>query len=99
MLRARIESLAAAYGGAATLSYFYQVDARPLFKVAMDQEPGLFEPRYEYAVCSRILGEQEVAETILTELVDEKRAEGPSRQLSMALTVLGVLHNRTGRLD
>lgn len=75
------------------------VDARPLFKVAMDQEPGLFEPRYEYAVCSRILGEQEVAETILTELVDEKRAEGPSRQLSMALTVLGVLHNRTGRLD
>lgn len=74
-------------------------DARPLFKVAMDQDPGLFEPRYQFAFCSRILGEQEVAETMLTELVEEQRAQGPSRQLSMALTVLGVLHNRTGRLD
>ena len=74
-------------------------DARPLFQVAIDQEPGLFEPRYQYAYCSRILGEPEVAEAMLRELVEEQRELGPSRQLSMALTLLGVLHNRTGRLD
>jgi iron complex transport system substrate-binding protein len=33
VLRQRLESLAATYGGAATLSYFYQVDSRPLFTV------------------------------------------------------------------
>lgn len=74
-------------------------DARGLFKVVMDQEPESFDARYEYAYCSRILGEPDLAERLLVELIEEQRAEGPSRALVKALQVLGVLYNRTGRLD
>ncbi len=74
-------------------------DARPLFGVVMDQEPDLFEPRYEYATCSRILGEPELAEEMLLALVEEQRAKEPGKRLSRALQTLGVLYNRTGRLE
>jgi len=74
-------------------------DARGLFKVVTDQEPDSFEARYEYAYCSRILGEPDLAEEILTGLIDEQRHSGPSRALAKALQLLGVVHNRTGRLD
>jgi DNA-binding winged helix-turn-helix (wHTH) protein/tetratricopeptide (TPR) repeat protein len=74
-------------------------DARPLFKVIIDQEPELFEPRYHYAACSRILGDQEIAEEMLKKLVQEQRGSGPTRRLARALQTLGVLYNRTGRLE
>ncbi len=74
-------------------------DARGLFKVVIDQEPDSFEPRFEYAFCSRILGEPDTAEEILVALIDEQRPNGPSRALAKALELLGVLYNRTGRLD
>ena len=74
-------------------------DARGLFKVVMDQEPDSFDARYEYAYCSRILGEPDLAERLLVELVEEQRTHGPSRAMAKALQVLGVLYNRTGRLD
>lgn len=74
-------------------------DARGLFKVVTDQEPESFEARYEYAYCSRILGEPDLAEEILVPLIEEHRQIGPSRALAQALQLLGVLYNRTGRLD
>jgi len=74
-------------------------DARPLFKIIIDQEPELFEPRYHYAACSRILGDQEIAEDMLKKLVQEQRGSGPTRKLARALQTLGVLYNRTGRLE
>jgi DNA-binding winged helix-turn-helix (wHTH) protein/tetratricopeptide (TPR) repeat protein len=74
-------------------------EARPLFQVAIDHVPGAFSPRYEYAVCLRVLGEQELAATMLESLVAERRAAEPDRSLASALNTLGVVYNRTGRLD
>jgi DNA-binding winged helix-turn-helix (wHTH) protein/tetratricopeptide (TPR) repeat protein len=74
-------------------------EARPLFQVAIDHTPREFLPRYEYAVCARILGEQDTAGRMLEALVTERRAAGPDRTLAMALNALGVVYNRTGRLD
>jgi DNA-binding winged helix-turn-helix (wHTH) protein/tetratricopeptide (TPR) repeat protein len=74
-------------------------EARSLFQVAIDHAPDAFLPRYEFAVCSRILGEQDLAAQMLAALVDEGRATEPDRRLAMALNSLGVVYNRTGRLD
>jgi len=74
-------------------------DARGLFKIVLDQEPDSFEARFEYAHCSRILGEPDLAEQMLIPLIEEQRQIGPSRALARALQLLGVLYNRTGRLD
>jgi tetratricopeptide (TPR) repeat protein len=74
-------------------------DARPLFQIVIDAEPTLFEPRYRYAACTRILGEPELAESLLNELVAEERARPAGRSLARALLTLGVVYNRTGRLD
>jgi DNA-binding winged helix-turn-helix (wHTH) protein/tetratricopeptide (TPR) repeat protein len=74
-------------------------DARGLFKVVMDQEPESFDARFEYAYCSRILGEPDLAEEILVPLIEEQRPAGPNRALANALQLLGVVYNRTGRLD
>jgi tetratricopeptide (TPR) repeat protein len=65
----------------------------------MDGEPEAFEPRFRFASCSRILGEPDVAESMLDELVAEQRALPPGRPLASALLTLGVVYNRTGRLD
>lgn len=74
-------------------------EARSLFQVAIDHAPEAFLPRYEYAVCSRVLGEQDVAADMLAALVAERRSSNPDRRLAMALNSLGVVYNRTGRLD
>jgi tetratricopeptide (TPR) repeat protein len=74
-------------------------DAVPFFEVIIEQEPGLFAPRFEYAACLRILGESEQAETLLISLVEEQRVLGTSRPLAQTLMTLGILYNRTGRLD
>ena len=74
-------------------------EARRLFQVAIDHEAELFAPRYQFGVCSRILGEWEDAEETLAKLVSEQRPLGASRQLALSLMSLGVLYNRTGRLD
>ncbi len=74
-------------------------EANPLFRVIIDQQPYLEEPRHEYGSCLRILGESEAAEAVLTELVRDRRAEVRSRGLGETLMVLGVLYIRTGRPD
>lgn len=75
------------------------VEAKDLFKVAMDAEPELFAPRHGYAECARILGETADAETVLDELIAAQRSAGADRPLAEALNTLGVLYNRSGRID
>lgn len=74
-------------------------EAVPFFKVIIEQEPELFAPRFEYAACLRILGEWKEAETLLQTLIDEQRPLGTIRPLAQALMTLGILYDRTGRLD
>ena len=74
-------------------------DARDLFKVAMDAEPELFAPRLGYAECARILGDTEEAEAVLDALIEAQRAANARRQLAQALNTLGVLYNRSGRIE
>jgi DNA-binding winged helix-turn-helix (wHTH) protein/tetratricopeptide (TPR) repeat protein len=74
-------------------------DATQFFKVIIDQEPALFEPRFEYAACLRILGEADKAEELLVTLSEEQQLLGDNRPLAQVLMTLGILYNRTGRLD
>ena len=74
-------------------------EARPLFQVAIDHVPDAFAPRFEYAVCLRVLGEQDSAAAMLEALIAERREQPPDLSLAKALNVLGVVYNRTGRLD
>ncbi|MGD8357650.1 MAG: tetratricopeptide repeat protein [Lysobacterales bacterium] len=74
-------------------------EAVQFFRLIIEQEPGLFAPRFEYASCLRLLGRTEEAEDLLVKLVAEQRAIGPGRPLAEALMTLGVLYNRSGRLD
>jgi len=74
-------------------------EAVQFFRVIIEQEPELFAPRFEYAACKRILGEWQEAEELLKALIEEQRPLGSIRPLAQSLMTLGVLYNRTGRLD
>jgi len=74
-------------------------EAVPYFKVIMEQEQNLFAPRFEYAACLRILGEWKEAEELLLTLIEEQRPLGAIRPLAKTLMTLGILYDRTGRLD
>lgn len=73
-------------------------EAVQFYRVIIEQESSLFEPRFELAACLRILGQQDDAELLLTALLDEQKPLGDSRHLAETLMTLGVLYNRTGRL-
>lgn len=66
-------------------------EAQQLFRVVMEQEPGLFWPRYEYALCARNLREWDVAVPLLEELIAEADAEGAMPEKAAAMNALGVL--------
>lgn len=72
-------------------------EATKFFRVIVEQEPSLFEPRFELAACLRILGQQDDSEDLLNALLVEQRALGSSSHLAETLMVLGVLYTRTGR--
>lgn len=74
-------------------------EAVPFFRLIVEQEPALVAPRHELAACLRTLGEWQEAESLLTALVAELEPRGASRPLAQSLMVLGILYNRTGRLD
>jgi tetratricopeptide (TPR) repeat protein len=74
-------------------------EAVQFFKVIIEQEPELFAPRFEHAACMRVLGEWQEAEALLDSLIEEQRPLGSIRPLAQALMTLGILYNRTGRLD
>jgi len=73
-------------------------DAQALFRAVINQGPELFEPPFEYAACARVLGSWQEAEDLYVQLIDlESELEG--RPLARALNGLGVVYDRTGRLD
>lgn len=74
-------------------------DAVPFFRLIAEQEPGLFAPRLELAACLRVLGQVGEAESLLLGLVESQRESSQPGALGKALLVLGVLYNRSGRLD
>ena len=74
-------------------------EARPMFAAATSQAPALFEPRHHSADCARILGEWREAEELFNVLLAEMARGGPSRSLARSQMGLGVVYNRTGRLD
>ena len=74
-------------------------EATRYFRLIAEQEPTLFSPRYELASCLRILGETEEAEALLLQLVAEQKSLGPSLYLARSELLLGILYNRSGRLD
>ncbi|MFV8819885.1 tetratricopeptide repeat protein [Haliea sp. E17] len=74
-------------------------DANTYFRLVMEREPTLFAPRYQYAACERILGHNDEAEQLLDALASELRPQGADRKLAQVLMTLGVIYNRTGRLD
>jgi len=66
-------------------------EARTLFRLASEQEPGLFWLRYEIALCTRDLREWDAAITMFADLEKEARAANDSGALVATLNSLGVL--------
>jgi DNA-binding winged helix-turn-helix (wHTH) protein/tetratricopeptide (TPR) repeat protein len=79
-------------------------EAQTLFSAAMVQQPQLLEPKIAYASCARILGESEKAERVLREVLTALDAQDPAAPAvqnlkANALLRLGIVLNRTGRLE
>jgi tetratricopeptide (TPR) repeat protein len=79
-------------------------EAQALFSAAIVQQPKLLEPKIAYASCARILGHTETAERELREVLkalDDRDPESPANRhlKATALLRLGILMNRTGRLE
>ena len=74
-------------------------EAMRLFRVVSEQDPGLFWPRYEYALCARNLRQWDVAMAMLEELVNEAKAAGAAAEQAAATNALGVLHYSRDEFD
>ncbi|MCG8433148.1 MAG: tetratricopeptide repeat protein [Gammaproteobacteria bacterium] len=73
-------------------------EAIGLFKVASEQAPESFWPRYEYALATRILGDIEAAEKMLLDLLAEERSE-TSYERAANLNAIGIIYWRQRRYD
>jgi len=67
-------------------------DAKQLFAVIVEQDPQLFWPRYEYALCVRNLRDFDTAERLIGELVQEQRSAGDEVLQAIATNGLGILY-------
>ena len=67
-------------------------EAQRLFQVVIEQEPELFWPRYEYALCERMLRRHDSAEQQLIALRDELGEDGALDQRAAVNNALGVLY-------
>jgi DNA-binding winged helix-turn-helix (wHTH) protein/tetratricopeptide (TPR) repeat protein len=74
-------------------------EARSMFAAATSQAPDLFEPRYQSALCARVLGQWREAEELFNVLLAEMAPGGPSRALAGSQLGLGIVYNRSGRFD
>ncbi|QDH68944.1 tetratricopeptide repeat protein [Marilutibacter alkalisoli] len=66
------------------------------FRLASEQAPGAFWPRYELALARRDLGEREEASVLLRELLEEADANDDARQRLGARNALAILLWRAG---
>ena len=67
-------------------------EAKRFFQVIIEQDPSLFWPRYEYALCVRNLRDWETAERLITALVEEVTAAGRSDLQAITNNGLGILY-------
>ncbi len=74
-------------------------DAKQLFAVIIEQDPKLFWPRYEYALCVRNLRDYETAERLLVELVNEQRSAGNDELEAISTNGLGILYMNQRRSE
>jgi len=74
-------------------------DAKRFFQLIIEQDPDLFWPRYEYALCVRNLHDSDTAERLLTELVEEQRAAGHTELEAAASNGIGILYMNQRRND
>jgi DNA-binding winged helix-turn-helix (wHTH) protein/tetratricopeptide (TPR) repeat protein len=74
-------------------------DAKQLFAVIIEQDPELFWPRYEYALCVRNLRDFDTAERLIGELVQEQRDAGNEVLQGISTNGLGILYMNQRRND
>ena len=74
-------------------------DAKSLFELMIEQEPHLFWPRYERALCIRNLRDFETAERELLALRDEVSKPGMERENASVENALGVIYWTKRRHD
>jgi len=67
-------------------------DAKQLFAVIIEQDPELFWPRYEYALCVRNLRDWDNAERLLTDIVNEQQELGNQSLEAISNNGLGILY-------
>ena len=73
-------------------------EARTMFRLASEQEPELFWPRYEIALCTRDLREWDEAIAMLDALIVESRAASDDHALIATLNSTGVLQSSASEL-
>ena len=89
-----------AYARALSLEFAGRFEeAQRLFQVVIEQDPELFWPRYEYALCARNLRQWDVAVPLLEELIAETEADGATAEQAAAMNSLGVLHYSRDEFD
>ena len=66
-------------------------DAKRFFQVIIEQDPELFWPRYEYALCVRNLRDFDNAERLLVDLVNEQKEAGNKTLEAISTNGLGIL--------
>lgn len=74
-------------------------EAKSLFELIIEQEPHLFWPRYERALCIRNLRDFETAERELLALRDEASKPGMERENASVENALGVIYWSKRRHD
>lgn len=87
-----------AYARAMSLEFAGEYEeAQRLFQVIIEQEPQLFWPRYEYALCERQLRRFDAAEQQLVALRDELGETGNPDQRAAVNNALSILYQRLRR--
>lgn len=74
-------------------------EAQRLFQVIIEQDPELFWPRYEYALCARNLRDFETAERMFIELRTEAEQHTDLKRLAAVNNSLGIMYMRNRRND
>ena len=74
-------------------------EAKRFFQVIIEQDPRLFWPRYEYALCVRNLRDFETAERLLVELRDEVTSLEDTAKQAISNNGLGILFMNQRRND
>jgi DNA-binding winged helix-turn-helix (wHTH) protein/tetratricopeptide (TPR) repeat protein len=67
-------------------------EAQRMFQVIIEQDPKLFWPRYEYALCARNLRDFDTAERLLIDLRTETAEQGELKRQAAVNNSLGIMY-------